>query len=581
MKYISLLILAISGILTIQADDLWHSAKSDYYMQRARSHHRSTQERIQYYDSLISQTGSAPAVDIYMEYAHLLETEGRYPDALKIYQTASKAKDASSPATDAKLRLATAVAAYHSNRMRDAIGTIYSLERMKLPDSICDIKMEGYRLLSYIAISSGNFEKASEYIEKAWKELRKAESSLSPEERKTLQCRLHFAKSEYFMESRNYPQALKHLRQARALSPDSLMMADICGSLGRICEHEGDLDAAEDMFREALRWTDTHPNRVVNIGNYVSLLLERGRLREADSLFFANEKFFDTFSGTGVERYIEQLRYNVLKKRGNEKAALESLEKLFALDDSIKSNQNSIYIKDLISEFENRDAEEIQRRMKQESRNKSIAIGILIILIAISIYITLRNRDRTKKIKQELLRLNNIIANIEEDNKNHQHEMENDLEKCNKELLTMSMHAKKVSESLDTIQSLIENDIDTPQTRIDKIGQHLKRLASQNNINKMVGVYFSRINHDFFDKLFRLHPDLSAAEIKLCGYILMGVSTKEIAEFTNRSVRTIENIKYTLRKKLNIEESTESYMRRISAMTTEEISTVMNTMNTL
>lgn len=45
--------------------------------------------------------------------------------------------------------------------------------------------------------------------------------------------------------------------------------------------------------------------------------------------------------------------------------------------------------------------------------------------------------------------------------------------------------------------------------------------------------------------------------------ISMGFSNKEIAELTNRSIRTIESVKYTIRKKLNIEGPVETYLQKL------------------
>ncbi len=43
------------------------------------------------------------------------------------------------------------------------------------------------------------------------------------------------------------------------------------------------------------------------------------------------------------------------------------------------------------------------------------------------------------------------------------------------------------------------------------------------------------------------------------------MTIKEIAIATNRSVRTVDCIKYNLRCKLNISEPTESFIRRLSS----------------
>jgi DNA-binding CsgD family transcriptional regulator len=87
----------------------------------------------------------------------------------------------------------------------------------------------------------------------------------------------------------------------------------------------------------------------------------------------------------------------------------------------------------------------------------------------------------------------------------------------------------------------------------------------QENIWDMVSVAFERTRQSFFSELYRRHPDLTQGEIRMCAYMLMGMSTKEIAVLTNRSSRTVDTIKYNMRKKMAITEPTESYLRRIAS----------------
>lgn len=52
----------------------------------------------------------------------------------------------------------------------------------------------------------------------------------------------------------------------------------------------------------------------------------------------------------------------------------------------------------------------------------------------------------------------------------------------------------------------------------------------------------------------------------MCAFIIMNMSTKEIAQLTNRSVRTVENIKYNIGKKMALPEgqSLTMYLRSLT-----------------
>ena len=60
------------------------------------------------------------------------------------------------------------------------------------------------------------------------------------------------------------------------------------------------------------------------------------------------------------------------------------------------------------------------------------------------------------------------------------------------------------------------------------------------------------------------HPAITGNELKLCAYLRMNLSTKEIAQLMNISVRGVEISRYRLRKKLNLTSETNLFNYLIS-----------------
>lgn len=571
MRILVTVIICFIGILPSLSEVKWHSVKNDYYLQRARNSKMTLNQRVAFYDSILASQDPSIPFSIYCEQASLYENEGLYLRALEVYRKARKYVLPHNLGDYSRLLLNSAIAAYHSNRMREAIGNIYELEFLESPDSLRYYNMDGYRLLSFIMSSVDNDTLASHYLDLAWKEFEKASPYRNKEEKERMMCRLHFAQSEMYLNFDKTDMALEHLRKARGLCKDSLLMSDICGSLGRICEINNDVEAAEEFYREAINWTDMHPNKVVNIGNYVYLLLSQRRLGEAGKMIKDNEPLFEVFKGANVERYIEKLKYGVAKATGNKDDALKAMERLFVLDDSVKQSQSAVYIKDLISEFEDRSSKDYQDRLINESRNKTTVICVLAILMLIVITSAGILYFHYKKVKRGARHLEKELSDIDEENLERRRELEENVEQCNKEMMSMSMRVKKMNEWFDGLCSLVKNTSLSPRERIEKIESSLDKMGAQNNVQKMFGVYFSRVNSVFFNRLFRLHPELSPGEIRMCGYMQLGLTSKEIANLTNRSVRTVDNIKYSIRKKMGITEPTESYIRRVSTATELEL----------
>ncbi|MEI9943592.1 MAG: LuxR C-terminal-related transcriptional regulator [Chitinophagaceae bacterium] len=67
-----------------------------------------------------------------------------------------------------------------------------------------------------------------------------------------------------------------------------------------------------------------------------------------------------------------------------------------------------------------------------------------------------------------------------------------------------------------------------------------------------VFVHFDKVHGDFLVRLKQKYTSLKPHELKLCAYLRMNLSSKEIARLMSISVRGVEISRYRLRKKLEI-----------------------------
>lgn len=65
-------------------------------------------------------------------------------------------------------------------------------------------------------------------------------------------------------------------------------------------------------------------------------------------------------------------------------------------------------------------------------------------------------------------------------------------------------------------------------------------------------VHFDSVHSNYLKKLKNYCPELSTTELKLAAYLRLNLSTKEIAQLMNISVRGVETSRYRLRKKLGL-----------------------------
>ncbi|TWI79267.1 two component regulator with propeller domain [Lacibacter cauensis] len=127
----------------------------------------------------------------------------------------------------------------------------------------------------------------------------------------------------------------------------------------------------------------------------------------------------------------------------------------------------------------------------------------------------------------------------------------------NSELASSAMHLVKKGELLTKIKSELEHvmkGLDNPKA-IQELKKMIKTLSEDDQMDQEwenFTKHFDKVHSDFVVSLKEKHPSITNNEIKLCAYLRMNLSTKEIAQLMNISVRGVEISRYRLRKKLGI-----------------------------
>ena len=63
---------------------------------------------------------------------------------------------------------------------------------------------------------------------------------------------------------------------------------------------------------------------------------------------------------------------------------------------------------------------------------------------------------------------------------------------------------------------------------------------------------FNNADKDFLRKVKKTHPELTNNDLRLCAYLRLNLSSKEIAPLLNISLSSVEIKRYRLRKKMNL-----------------------------
>jgi DNA-binding NarL/FixJ family response regulator len=126
-----------------------------------------------------------------------------------------------------------------------------------------------------------------------------------------------------------------------------------------------------------------------------------------------------------------------------------------------------------------------------------------------------------------------------------------------KELTSSAIH---VAHSVETIQKLKTEILSAMETLQDKeafnqMRKVLKSIEAEINLEdnwEQFETHFNQIHQDFLIRLRKEFPQLTPSDIKLCAYLRLNLSSKEIAQLLNITLRGIEASRYRIRKKMNL-----------------------------
>ena len=104
-----------------------------------------------------------------------------------------------------------------------------------------------------------------------------------------------------------------------------------------------------------------------------------------------------------------------------------------------------------------------------------------------------------------------------------------------------------ISKKLMQIETNAKGD-ETKQA-IHKISQDLRTSTDDKMLNEF-SLRFQEVHAGFYEKLLQAYPDLSQNELKLCAFLRLNMSTKDIAKLTGQQLASIDKARYRLRKKL-------------------------------
>ncbi len=199
---------------------------------------------------------------------------------------------------------------------------------------------------------------------------------------------------------------------------------------------------------------------------------------------------------------------------------------------------------------------ELVRQMEQKRKDQQYTLvgGLLLLVAVIAFLLWYLASSRAKRLRllNDNIQLEALNTSLEKQN------LEKELEVKNKELTTNVMYQIRKNELINDIsQKLIRYSHELNKEKQYLIQSIVKDLEStqDESIWNEFEVRFHQVHNDFYDKLHEINPDLSLNERRLCAFLRLNMTSKEISSITGQSLRSIEVARTRLRKKLHLTNS--------------------------
>lgn len=413
--------------------------------------------------------------------------------------------------------------------------------------------------------SQRNFEQSMTYYEAAFQKIVLEKPGENQESDKT-RLRLLNNMAAVHIQFKNYDKALLSYQSALVIienQHDDMLESSIFNNMGICYLENGQFNLADFYFNKALKireeindkrgiaqcFNNIAKNAVQQKNyalarEYYEKALNLGReIGNKESILNSLQSLSTLYHETQNDRqaYLTFIEYSILK-------------------DSLYNVQNmnriaQIEMKYKFDQQQNLFDMELKRRENERQKAELLYLiigGSLFFFLLISVLLIFLQRgrirnDRLFKDKLELEHKNTLLE---------KQKLKEELEFKNRELTTNVMYLLKKNELITGISEKLIKAKPSFKTEnqkiISEIIQQLKS-GSENDIWSEFEAHFTNVHHGFYDRLADLCPTLSSNEKKLCAFLRLNLSTKDISTITTQSVNSITVARSRLRKKLQIQ----------------------------
>lgn len=447
----------------------------------------------------------------------------------------------------------------------------FYLKALKLAE---ELNSESHKAMIYnnigaIYCNRTESDKAEIYFKKA------LEINLKQKNKKELFNNYNNLAGVYYIK-KDYDQALDcSLRAIQVLDNriDSYLYYFMQANISTLYLQKKDYKLSISYLKNAMKYQEQFHFAYDLIETYHTFTRIYGNINQHDSAQFYIDKTLkqmEIVQNKYLESRILQNIATYYKEIANYKKAYQALEKSAQLKDSIQQVDNRKKIDNLERVYDaDKKIKENEALIKEISLKKTASDRLWIIMFTIALLLVMailflinrvQNKEKIRKANEVLIQQKTFFYEKENQlQKQKEQEMSKTIDQKNRELTSYTLRIAKNNEFMtDLAEELKKLLLELkPKDRGHKehVRQILNKLHHQNctstNWNEF-RYFFEQVHPSFYEDLEKYFPDLTMKEKRLCAFLRLGLSSKEISAITFKEIRSVETARNRLRKKLNL-----------------------------
>lgn len=396
----------------------------------------------------------------------------------------------------------------------------------------------------------------------------------------------------FFKYLENYPKALEYYRKALKISQDinyTSGIASAFNNIGTIYSAMGDKERALEFYNKSMLEKNTNNSalsRAIYYGNVAGIYTKQGKFTEALKMlnkakschnlefeprnrsshymdfgeyYEASNKLdsailYFTMALDIAKQYNFQERmlngYEMLTrayiKQHLYKEAVETQTAYLNLNEKLLNNQKSLEIARIQTDFE-----ESNTKLTKDNALLKLYLLLTILLITIIFFIFALIHLKNKH-KIDI----NYEKQIQETLEEEKSKVESNLDERNRELTFYSLQIMQQQETneclVEKLQARFADCSSDVRKELQAVVRELERETNHRQIWEEFEHRFISVNPKFYANLIDQHQNLTQNERRLCAFLKLNMTTKEISSITGQTPHSINVARTRLRKKLGL-----------------------------